>query len=102
MKSNKFVPSPFEQLDGLNGDILQENEKTKPNKELSSSPDVQQKNALNNDRTNNKNGCENGNVKPRTLSVGDEKTLARDRFGSLKMLQPDEDRILKEMVCVCD
>lgn len=98
-----------QQLEALNGDQAHENEKMKSNKELSSSPDVQQRNALNNNN-NNKNSNQNNNnhnqnsienTKPRTESVGDEKCLAKDdkhRFGSSKMLPPDDDRILKEMV----
>lgn len=90
-------------MEALNGDHTQETEKTKSNKELSSSPDVQHKNALNNNNTINSNNNHNGteNTKPRTESVGDEKCLAKDdkpRFGSSKMLPPDDDRILKEMV----
>lgn len=96
------------QLEALNGDHSQENEKTKSNKELSSSPDVQHKNALNNNNNLNSNN-NNHNIhhnssektKPRTETVGGEKCLAKDekqRFGSSKTLPPDDDRILKEMV----
>lgn len=79
---------------------------------MSSSPDTQQKNVFNNINNNNNVNCSNNNnnnivnndvttTKKRCESTSDAADLSkmdRLRFGSIRTLQNEEDRILKEMV----